>query len=140
MILYKVTDRVEVKIEGITFKISPLSQAQKNELQGHMMKAVNGDMEEAMISVRKSLSFCLKDMKGVEYYDGDEKREYSLQFEDGNLTAECLDDLLNLPISQKISTVCAAFLQGVPSEIVDKDGKEIEGISIVKRKDSRKKK
>ena len=131
MIIYRKDDKVSVKIDDIEIKISPLTHAQKSELQSHMMKAVNGDMNEAMISVQKSLKFAVKDIKGVFFMDGNDKREYALSFEDGQLTDECIDELLNLPISNKISSVCSALLQGVPDKIVDKDGKEIEGIKIL---------
>ena len=132
MIIYRKEDKVSVKIDDIEIKISPLTHSQKSELQSHMMKAVNGDMDEAMVSVQKSLKFAIKDIKGVFYMDGSDKREYSLSFnDDGFLSDECIDELLNLPISNKISSVCSALLQGVPDKILDKDGKEIEGIKVL---------
>tara|TARA_Y100001936_G_C16091405_1_gene686522 strand:- start:6447 stop:6875 length:429 start_codon:yes stop_codon:yes gene_type:complete len=131
MIIYRSTDRVKVEIDGINFKISPLTFQQKQELQGHMIKAVSGDMNEAMISVSKSLKYCLKDMSGVFYIDEDgQKREYKLSFEDGVLTDDCIDELLNMPFSSKLNSVCSAMLQGVPEKILDADGNEIEGIKI----------
>jgi hypothetical protein len=133
MLIYKKSDKVSISIEGIDFKISPLTFHQKNELQQHMIKAVQGDMEEAMLSVRKSLRFCVKDIKGVFYMDeAGDKREYQLEFEEGQLTDDCLDELLNLPISSKLNSVCAAMLQGVPDKILDREGNEIEGIKIKK--------
>lgn len=135
MMLYKTTDKITITIDKIEIKVSPLSQAQKMELSKHMVKAVSGDMEEAMISVRKSLSFCLKDIKGVFYMDGEDKREYQLSFADNVLTDECLDDLLNLPISNKLNAVCTSLLQGIPNEIRDNEGNIIEGIKIKKAGD-----
>ena len=101
-----------------------------------MIKAVSGDMEEAMIAVRKAISFALKDIKGVFYYEGDDKREYQLEFDGDNLKDNCLDDLLNLPISNKLNAVCSALLQGVPNKIYNNEGKEIEGIQIMQRGES----
>jgi hypothetical protein len=137
MMIYKTSDKISVEIDGIEVKISPLSHAQKNELQGHMMKAVNGDMEAAMESVRLSISYCLKDIKGVKYQDEDgEVRDYQLTFDNNKLTDDCLDDMLNMPISGKLNSLCAAMLAGVPDKIVDQDGNEIEGIKIKKSKGS----
>ena len=133
MIIHRKNDKVSVTIDTIEVKISPLTYQQKSELQAHMMKAVNGDMDEAMISVRKALKFCLKDIKGVFYIDDDgEKREYKLEFEDNMLTNDSVDDVLNMPISGKLNSVCAAMLQGVPDAIIDGEGNPIEGIKIKK--------
>lgn len=131
MIIYRKEDRVKVEIDGISFKISPLTFQQKQDLQRHMIKAVSGDMNEAMISVSKSLKYCLKDMSGVFYIDEDGvKREYKLSFENDVLTDDCIDELLNMPFSSKLNSVCSAMLQGVPNKILDAEGNEIEGISI----------
>lgn len=133
MIIYRKSDRVSVSIDGIEIKVSPLSHQQKTILQGHMMKAVGGDMEAAMISVRQSIKYSLKDLKGVFYIDDSgDQREYQLEFENGELTDECIDEVLNMPISGKLNSVCAALLQGVPDKVLDNKGKEIEGIKIKK--------
>lgn len=133
MLIYRKNDKVTVEIDGIEIKVSPLTFGQKSELQGHMMKAVDGEMDEAMTSVRKSMKYCIKEIKGIEYLDEDgEKHEYQLQFEDGQLTDDCIDELLNLPISAKLSTVCSNMLQGVPDKILDDSGNEIEGIKVKK--------
>lgn len=136
MIIYRKQDRVSVNIDGIEIKVSPLSHNQKTILQGHMMKAVGGDMDAAMISVRQSIKFSLKEIKGIFYIDDEgDKREYQLEFENGELTDECIDDVLNMPISSKLNSVCASLLQGVPDKILDNKGKEIEGIKIKKLKE-----
>ena len=104
MIIYKKDQKVNISIEGIDIKVSPLSHHQKTVLQGMMIKAVNGDMDEAMKSVRQSLKYCLKSMKGVKYIDEDgEVQDYKLEFEDGELTDDCVDEILNMPISNKIN-------------------------------------
>ena len=136
MIIYRKQDRVSVNIDGIEIKVRPLSHNQKTILQGHMMKAVGGDMDAAMISVRQSIKFSLKEIKGIFYIDDEgDKREYQLEFENGELTDECIDDVLNMPISSKLNSVCASLLQGVPDKILDNKGKEIEGIKIKKLKE-----
>lgn len=141
MILYRTSDLISVKIDDITVKVRPLSHQQKTELQSHMMKAVNGDMNEAMIGVKKALSFALKDIKGVYYYEDADKREYTLEFNDNKELADsCIDDILNLPISNKLNAVCAALLQGVPEAVLDKDGKPVKGIKILSKEDKKGKK
>lgn len=138
MIILRKSDRLKVEIEGIEFKIAPLTFQQKNELQAHMVKAVSGDMEEAMNSVRKALMFCLKDMKGVQYIDeSGDPRDYQLSFDGDVLSDDCIDELLNMPFSAKLNTVCSSMLQGVPDQILDEKGKPIEGIKIVKQSEGK---
>ena len=138
MIIYRKQDKLTIEIEGIEFKLSPLTFNQKSKLQSHMMKAMQGDMEEAMMSVKESLKFCLKDMKGVFYIDENgDQREYQLQFENGDLSEDCLDEVLNMPFSNKLNSVCSAMLQGIPEKIVDAEGNEIQGIKIKKRGESK---
>lgn len=140
MLIHRLSDKITVKIDDIEVKISPLSHSQKTVLQGHMIKAVAGDMEAAMESVRQSIKFSLKDIKGVKYLDEEgEARDFALEFENGQITDECIDDVLNMPISGKLNSLCAALLQGVPDKVLDNDGNEIEGIKIVKKKPGKRK-
>lgn len=136
MIIYRKNDLLDVNIDGIGFKISPLSFHEKNELQQHMIKAVSGDMTEAMIAVRKSIQFCLKGISGVYCFNESGKKEpYRLELVDNKITEDCLDELMNMPINNKLSAVCSAMLTGIPDKIVDNQGNVIEGITIVKRGD-----
>lgn len=139
MIMHRMNDLVSVEIDDITIKVTPLSHQQKSELQVHMMKAVNGDMSEAMKGVKLALSFALKDIRGVFYYENEEKEEYRLEFDDNkNLTPDCVDNILNLPIANKLNSVCSALLQGIPDAILDNDGKPVKGIKILKKKEEKK--
>ena len=128
--IYKCSDRIEVNIEGISIFISPLSYQQKMNLQDLMLKASNGDMNSAMAAVVSALKMSIKDIKGVQDADGN---EYKLEFDNNELTEESVNDLLNMPISGKISTTCTSLLAGVPDKIIGADGKPLEGVSIIKK-------
>jgi hypothetical protein len=55
---------------------------------------------------------------------------YSLSFENGTLSDDCIDELLNCEINQKILMCCNAFIVSVPSKIVDENGVQIDGVEI----------
>lgn len=127
MRVYKTTDLIEVKIDNMSVFISPLSYHQKMEISESFIKA-EGDMVEAMKVVAKAISFSMKDIKGVTNEDG---TDYKLQFANNELTSECIDDLLNLPIHQKLITVCQSLLHGVSGQILGPDGQPLEGVSVI---------
>jgi hypothetical protein len=135
MRIYRTSQKIEVKIEGISIYISPLSFHQKMELQTHMVAASQGDMDEAMKGVVKALKFSMKGIRGVtvEDHDGNEV-DYELSFEDGELTEDCVNELLNMPVANKISAVCTSLLSGIQNQILDHEGKPLQGVSVIQPK------
>lgn len=128
--ILKLTDRVPVKIDDITVKISPLSYLQKLEIQDHMIAAASGDMKSAMLGAAKAIKYSVKDIEGVQDYHGN---KFELSFdEQGYLQEECVDNLLNLSQNNKLITVCAAFINGLPEgDLVNpQTGEALEGISF----------
>lgn len=138
MKIYRTSDKIEIKVDQISVFISPLSFQQKMEIQDYMSKAAMGDMDSAMKAVRTAVKFCVKDIKGVT----DQNNEpYKLEFQDDkHLSDNCVDDLLNMPVASKISAICTSLMGGVPEKILDHEGKELEGVSIVKSESKRAKK
>lgn len=128
MKIYRTTDRIEVKIDTVSIFVSPLSYKSKMEMQDLMLKASSGDMSSAMQAVIMALKVSIKDIKGLSLPDGS---DYTLSFIGDELTQDCIDDLLNLSISNKISSVCTSLLAGIPNEIVDSNGAPVPGIKIV---------
>lgn len=133
--IYRTTDKVEFKIEAgdesISIFVSPLSLEKRTRLQAVMFKAIQGDMDAATEATILAFKMGLKDIKGI--IDANDQ-EYKLSFdENGELTQECVDDLLNMQISAKIGAVCGSLIQGITGEIMGADGKPIEGISLVKK-------
>lgn len=133
--IYKTSDRIKVKIDDISIKIAPLSYETKCEIQANL---INGDTLGIVKAAKLSIQHGVKEIEGVENADGS---AYELQFENGALTEECVDDLLNIDQDNKLSFVCTKLLEGIPTSFVDpQTGKKIEGISIEKPAVSRKKK
>ena len=128
--ILRLTDRIPVTIEDISLKLAPLSYLKKMEIQDFMVAASDGDMRSAMKGAVTAIKYSVKGIEGVEDYSG---KKFELSFdESGNLTDECVGDLLNLRQSEKLMTVCAALLQGLPEQelINPGTGEAIKGVSF----------
>lgn len=127
--IYRRTDRIVVKIDDITVKLAPLTLHQKTEIQQTMIKSrTSMDIREATRGIALSIQCSLKGLEGVEDMDGN---PYKLQFEDDLLTEACVDDLMNLELTKKLTMVCASMVNGIPKEFADNNGVPIEGVEIV---------
>lgn len=123
--IYRCSDRLPVMIGDIEFKISPLSFQQRSEIQTHLSKANNGDMNEAMVGSFIAIKYAVKEVKGIESFDG---KKYKLAFDDKeerSLTDECVNDLMNLECFPKISTMSVSLINGVP------DKSPMDGITLL---------
>lgn len=133
--IYKTTDRITVKIDDISIKISPLSYEAKCEIQAEL---ISGQTLGIIRAAKKSMQYAIKEISGVENSDGS---EYKLEFEDDRLTESCVDDLLNIDQDNKLSFVCTRLLEGIPKDFVNpQTGEKIEGIKIERPRVSGKKK
>ena len=128
--IYRLTDRIEVKVHDITFKLSPLSLSQKSELHAHItLGSATNDTGEILEASKKAIKFCVKALSGVEDANGD---PYELEFDaDGNLTDDGVEDLMNMEYCQNIVAMCVAMSQGTPQEFLDASGKPLEGVKRV---------
>lgn len=127
--IYKLSDRIKLKIGELTVVISPLSLHDKNEATKMISKGATtadlGMTQDGLIHLLKS---CVKDIIGLENADGS---PYKLEFVDGKLTDECVSDLCNLEIHTKLLMVASSLVRGIPSEFQDQHGNKIEGVEIV---------
>lgn len=127
MKIYKVTDKIPVKIDTLEFKISPLQHIQKTNIQREILKAEQGDPFALMDAAKLAIKYAVKEVKGITDQDDN---EYVLEFENGELTENCVDDLLNADQEQKLSLVCMGLVKGIPTAPVDQNGKPIKGIKV----------
>jgi len=134
--IYKCTDKIEIKIEDISIFISPLSYQQKMNINDLLQKASMQDTKSAMEVVIATFKASIKGVKGLVDADG---LEYVCKFDGDELSMSTIDDLLNLPISNKISAVCSSLLYGIPKDkIVDSNGNIIEGVSLILKDNGKK--
>jgi hypothetical protein len=121
--VYRLSDRIKIKIDDIIVTISPLSIHQKTEIQSAMWKGrTEKNFEEATKGVMLSIKYAVKGISGLTDLSG---QEYKLEFQDGVLSDQSLDDVFNLGLTDKLSMVCASLIKGIPSEF------NIEGVEFV---------
>jgi hypothetical protein len=131
--VYRTSDRIDIKIDSVVFTVSPMDYKTKADIQSNVI--AGRIMDAAVVALKNSV----KDVKGLKNYDGS---QYSLEFDENKiLTDECINDLLNISESDKLSLVAVSLTQGMPKDqFTDDKGRPVEGVSIVKRKASSRKK
>lgn len=130
MKIFKTTDRLKVKIDGVTVYLAPLNFEQKSEVQGLMVKASKGDTQSGLAGARLAVKYSLKKVDGVEDFDGN---KYELELEDNVITDDCLQDIINSTMSEKLQITACTILTGIPSKIIDPITKlPLKGVSILK--------
>jgi hypothetical protein len=132
--IYKRSDRVTIKIDDVLIKVAPLSLDQKAEVQQAMLLGKSkGNIREATRAMSLAVKYGVKSMEGL--VDSDNK-PYELQFDGENLSDECVEDLFNLEITDKLVMVCINLVNKVPNDFTDAQGNKLEGVELVKTKTS----
>ena len=137
--IYRTTDRVNIKIGDLTFKLSPLSFYQKMEVTSQKTIEEGQSVEDIMKMTFMSIKFAVKEVEGFVTVDGS---KYELSFdEQGNLTDQCVEELLNSEVSEELMYSALNMVNGVPSVIRNPiTGAKIEGVEIVTGKSKRRSK
>src|ERR1044072_2448134 len=127
--IYKRTDRIAVKIGDITVRLAPLSLDQKTQIQQALLAGSrDGDLKELTRGISLNIKYAVK---GVEGLVNSDDQPYQLQFENDELTDECVSDLMNMELGQKLTLVCAQFAKGVPKSFKDEKGNPLDGVELV---------
>ena len=130
----KMSDRFHLKLGELTFILAPLNMEQKRELSSQS-KIVDGNIiPDVYMSQWLYLKYGLKGVKGLEDYSG---KEYELQKDDsGNLTDDCVSEILMIPQRADLMSAAWQLLNGVPEKLLDHSGNKLKGASLeVKSKD-----
>lgn len=107
MIIYRTTDRIPVKIGEATFWIAPLSGAQKTELLSMTLVKSGEERFLALAHACRTIAMSVKAVTGIQNADGE---EYVLSFDaNGDLTKECVEELITVDGADKLVTVAGAF-------------------------------
>ena len=125
MIIYRLEDRIEVKVDELTFKLAPMLSHIKEEAKALLV--AKKDIEGSKLCIKHSV----KDIKGVELSDGS---KYKLEFEGDALTDKCIEELFNIEIEtrDKLRLACSLLVNGIPAEFINPSNKKpIKGVKIV---------
>ena len=121
MIVYKVTDRIPVKIGEITFWVSPLTFSQRNELASYAQMKGGVENIDNMKVVMSVLKFSLKQVDGLTCADGS---PYVLELgQDGCATDDAIGEIMGISGADKLITA-ASMLAGQIKE------HDIKGVKI----------
>ena len=132
-VVYRVSDKIDVKIGSVTVSLSPLNYKVKADMQAYVI--AGKPMDAAVIALKNSV----KAIKGLKLSDGS---DYELEFDGDSINDNCIDDLLNIPESDKLNVIAISLINGVPQgEFLDpQTGEPMEGVKFVKQKASTRKK
>jgi hypothetical protein len=131
LIIYRLTDKIPVKIGDIKFLISPLSYKQKQEI--YSKTKLNGGVEtvDAMGMAFLGLKYAVKKVEGLKTMDG---KVYEPEMdENGFLSDESVDEILQIESSGKLVQVVGKFLQGISDPGIEGVEVELGGESIKKK-------
>lgn len=135
MKIYRSSDRIPVKIEGVTFWLAPLSYEHRTELLTFASKAQEVKVEADLLQLAKNtVRYSLKAIDGVEQGDG---TPFALQFDERGIMSEsCFDDLMQLEFLPDLIKVAGAWAMKGVSEISDIPGVVIDFANVKSLKKS----
>lgn len=115
--VYRVTDRIPIRIGEVTVKLGPLHQWQKQELSSFQLMDEGHQVEELAKANFYLIKASVKHVEGIEYATGG---VFKCEFEDDTcsmLTDECANELLTTELKESLVVSCYAILNSIPKEI-----------------------
>jgi hypothetical protein len=111
MIVYRLTDRIPVKIGEIEFELSPLDYGDRAKILAVKRLSGGNQIEDGYKAAALSVKYGVKNVKGLTYSDGS---EMALKFEsDGSLADESVSEILQIDGSDKLITIAMNFAANV---------------------------
>lgn len=121
------SDRINLEIGELTFVLAPLDYLKKQELAS-CTKIIKGEEHYDLLkSQALYIKYALKDVKGLEDYNGD---EYTLSFEGNSLTDDCVSEILNLEEKEKLTIAAWQLLNGIKELRDPITGEKLEGVEL----------
>lgn len=110
MKVYRTTDRIPIRMEGLTFWISPLTYSQKAEILAQVSMKGGEECQDFGRMVFLSVKYAIKKVEGLEDSEG---KPYEVGFEGDVLSDDTVNDLLQLDCNQKLTQTCANLINGI---------------------------
>lgn len=141
MKISKLTDRFNIKLEGVTVIVAPLSGSQKIEMTSFYKQGENGRIlidkpAQELYLVKHSV----KEIEGIRDLDGN---AYQLEFDrNGFLTNDCAEEVLGYLANTFYTYANTQAIRGLFGEVLNPyTGEKLEGVSVerlVKQEDEKK--
>jgi len=134
MIIYRLTDRIPVKIGELTFWVSPLSYEQKVNLQECRKMEGGQEVVDHGARARLAIKYGVKEIQGIECADGS---PYQPKMDsDGTLSMEAVDELSALNSLKELVMVCMSVAaRGVPDSEIPGVEVDLKGVKNAEKKD-----
>lgn len=114
MKILKLTDSVEIKHDGVSVFVAPMSKEQKAQVSSCVKMFAGKEIADYEAIGIKTIQFSVKSIKGIKGYDN---KDYELSFDGDCLSEDCAYELLgafsSTPIVGAISQVVAQNLSPI---------------------------
>lgn len=129
-IIYRKNDLISLKIGDLTFNVKPMTYIERVEVMTCLSNVEGTVVENAAKATFLAMKYTIRKLDGA-FLVGGEKYKVEIA-EDGYISDESIDDLLNIEQSGNLGKALHNFLKGVPAKLIDpRTGKELEGVEIV---------
>ena len=125
--ILRLTDRVNLRIGDVTFVIAPLNHFQKIELSNCTTIKNGEDHYDLLRAQALYLKYAIKDVSGIEDYEGN---EYKLEFNNDELTDDCVSEILSLDQRSTLTTCAWQLLNGIKELIDPVTGDKLDGVEL----------
>lgn len=126
MIIYRLTDRIPVKIDDLTFWVAPMSFAEKLALNQAVKTTGGVEVMDAAKVAFLTIKFSVKEVEGIKLPDGS---DYPLSFDaSGALTDDCVSELLQIDTSPKLVTACGLLTREIKEHSIKGVKIDLKGV------------
>jgi len=126
--ILRLSDRIKLTIDEVVFTIAPLNHFQKITLAGCVSSDGGNDRLDLPKAQALYVKYAVKDVDGLEGYEGE---KYELEFDNDELTDNCVSELLSLGQRNKLTTVAWQILNGISEKLIDPTtDEELEGVEL----------
>lgn len=135
MKIFRMTDRIPVKIGELTVWFGPLTYDQKAEING-LVQMRSG--EEKVDGYRLAFLSLKYGVKGVDGVKDSEDKPYQVEFEESGmaLTDDCTMDLIGLGDSQKVIMAVTRLVNEIKEYEIQGVKIDLKGVKSTKKKSS----
>jgi len=127
----RISDKIKIKIKDLEFLISPLSVEHKKNLANATTIIKGKETYDLYGAQCIYLKHGLKDVKGIEYFDGE---KFELQFDDDEkttLTDDCVTELMGLECKSDLMQTAMQLLNGFTDQIYDgHTGEKMKSVEV----------
>jgi hypothetical protein len=133
MVIYRLTDRIPVKIAELTFWLSPLSYEQKVNLLDCKKMVGGEEVSDNAKRARLAIKYGIKGIEGVTCADGS---AYAPAMDtDGTLSWGAVDEISELGCLTCVIQACMALLGNFAEAKLDGVEFNLKGVKNVAKKD-----